>query len=334
MVNDCAKAIVDFFVSAYKDTVKFFTDMYHDTVKWAEDTYHSFVKFCEDSYHAIINFFTKLPGEAERWFAEFNMKIARWIVQTYHDVVNWVEKTYHDVVNWLNNFPGSAEKSISDMYHSAMSWIERMYHDAVNWFSDIYNDVTGWLDKLPNKIGEILDNCIKAFKDVVSDAFNAAKDFASGLWDGFKKGLGINSPSLIEKQMWQITKVTDVETKRLAGHVRQMRVLAGEMHRSNPAKAAADANTARIRTMTTSMVQQAKLLQNAASALLPSAKALGFGLTASSTLNGAPAMPSGTAPEASPSGRAINITVNNPVAERASDSAARKLRTLTAMGAF
>jgi hypothetical protein len=42
------------------------------------------------------------------------------------------------------------------------------------------------------------------FKSLTTKAFNAAADFASGLWNGFKKGLGINSPSFIEEALFAI----------------------------------------------------------------------------------------------------------------------------------
>jgi hypothetical protein len=222
---------------------------------------------------------------------------------------------------------------LSDMYNTGVKQFESFLHDATEFGKGVYNTVHDFFSKLPGTIGDILGNCVDAFKSVVSQAFNAAKDFGSGLWNGFKKGLGINSPSYLEKAMWAITKVTDTETKRLGGHVKQMQVLAGQMSATNPAKTAAAANTQRIVDLTNNMKQQATLLQGAAAALTPTATRLGIGLSTGAPQS-AQLAASQTAQDALLGQRPINITVNNPVAEQASDSAARKLRTLTAMGAF
>jgi hypothetical protein len=79
------------------------------------------------------------------------------------------------------------------------------------------------------------------------------------------------------------------------------------------------------------MVKQAAMLQAASASMFPSAAALGLTSTAAKS---SASSSSATSQNSSLIQRSINVTVNNPIAERASDSTARKLRQLADMGAL
>lgn len=326
------KDIITFFEQLPGEVENFFTDMYNRAVKLFKEFVNDTENFAETVYHDVINFFEKLPGEVENFVTDMYHKSLALFDQFCIDTYNFGSTVYHDVTNFFSKLPGEIANFIIDMYHRAVNNFNSFINSASDFATTVYNTVVNFFEKLPGTVENILGQCVDAIKGVITDAFNTAKSFGEGLWNGFKKGLGINSPSYIEKAMWAITKVTDTETKRLGTHVKQMQNLAGAIANTNPAKAAQAANTQRITDLTTSMQQQAKILQTAANSLVPTATRLGIGLSGAA---GAPqSAASQSALGGSLSDRAINITVNNPVAEQASDSAARKLRTLTAMGAF
>jgi hypothetical protein len=130
--------------------------------------------------------------------------------------------------------------------------------------------------------------------------------------------------------MWAITDVTDTETKRLGNHVRQMKQMAGTIAEVNPAKAAVGLNTSTLTAMTRSMANQAAVLTAASNTIFPTSASL----IGSTSMKGSPSSTSATAQGSSLVTKNINVTVNNPVAERASDTTARKLRQLSDMGAL
>jgi type IV secretory pathway TrbL component len=129
--------------------------------------------------------------------------------------------------------------------------------------------------------------------------------------------------------MWQITDVTQTEAKRLGTHVKLMQQMAGTISETNPAKAAVGLNTATLSNLTNSMAKQAQILNSAGRAMSSTGISL-TGSSASATTSAASRTASGS-PLVE---RNINVTVHNPVAERASDSTARKLRQLSDMGAL
>lgn len=87
------------------------------------------------------------------------------------------------------------------------------------------NGVSGALDGLPSLVFGVLGRAISAFNSMVSAAFSAARNFAGGLWEGFKSGLGISSPSFIERAAVQMTKTVAEETQRLKKQTRDIQRL-------------------------------------------------------------------------------------------------------------
>lgn len=326
-------AVVTWFSKLPIRMLEFFLSTYHAIVSWVSQAYDATVKWATDTYNSVVQWFEQLPIRMTEFFLSMYTRIKVESAKILNDIITWCVNCYHAIINFFEKLPGEAYRWFLEMNVKAIN----LFMDLVRWASKtgsgVWDAIIGFLEKLPGKCWDIISNVIDTFKQMVSRAFDAASSFASGLWNGFKKGLGINSPSLIEKQMVQITKVTDTETRRLVGHVRQMQGLANQINTSNPAKAAAAANTSRIQTLTKSMQQQAKLLQTAATALLPTTGAFAVGMQMQQTAGATGLMP-GTGSEALQGQRPIIVNNYNPVAERGSDSASKRLRTLSDMGAF
>jgi TP901 family phage tail tape measure protein len=324
-------AVVNFFQQLPGRLATFFTQLYNGFITFTVNFINALVSWVTNAYNSTVTWFQKLPGRVAAFLVDMkNRSVAAWN-NFLSASQTWLVNTYNAVVTWFQKLPGRVAGFVIDMKNRAVSGLISMYNGAKSWGSSIYHAVADWVSKLPGAVWGAINNAISAFKSMVSSAFGAAKDFARGLWDGFKDGLGINSPSLIEKQMVQITAVTHAETSKLVGQVRMMQGLASNIDNINPAQSTSRLNTTTLTQLTRSMSKQAAIL-NAAATSMPE---LSRGITARPALAYAGASStSGTAQGLSPVTKNINVTVNNPVAERASDSTARKLRQLSDMGAL
>lgn len=340
---EMGKAIYNWGMTAVTDTIKwfqqlpgrlaaFFTLMYQNFITWSVQFGLAVKNWAVSAYNNTINWFKLLPGRIAGFFTDLWHGSTKAWTSFNTSLILWLTNSYNNTINWFSKLPGRVYSFFVSLKNQAVGQLKSLASSAYSLGLNIYNGVTDWFSKLPGAAWDALNNTIGAFNDMVSAAFGAAKNFGKGLWDGFKKGIGINSPSYIEKAMWQITAVTDAETKKLGNQVRVMQGLAGRIAKTNPAKESANLNVATIAGMTQNMQQQATMLNRAAKAVFPGASqvelaAQSMGISSSST-------PSPQTSGASLGGSVVNVTVNNPIAERASDSTARKLRTLTAMGAF
>ncbi len=336
------KAVYDWGTTALLDTTRFFTQlpgvianaftsMYTWFINWSVQFGVGVKNWAANAYTSTVNWFARLPGRVASIFTSLWHDSVKVFNNFSTSLGNWLVNSYTNTVNWFTKLPGRVYNILIDMKNRAVSAFNNAVTAAGTFGANLYNGVVNFFNKLPGAAWDAITNTVQAFKDMVSSAFDAAKSFGKGLWDGFKSGIGINSPSYIEKAMWQITKVTDVETKKLGNQVKTMQSLAGQIAQTNPANASADLNTSTMATMTANLTQQAQALRTASQSLFPvNSSSMAAQATGVSSASGT----SSTSLDAAGSQRAINVQVFNPVAERASDSAARKLRQLSDMGAL
>lgn len=330
---DIFNAVVNFFEKLPGEVWKWLNNVANNILKFQEESFVAVKKWTVDCFNAIISFFEKLPGETARWFTSMYNTAVKWFNSFVAGSKNFGISAFNAIVNFFEKLPGRVEGFFIDMYHRSVNQFNSLVSAAGHFGSAVVNGFMNFVGKIPGAVSGAINSAINAFESMVGDALKAAESFAKGLWDGFKKGLGINSPSLIEKQMWQITKVTGEETAKLGKHVQTMQKMAGEIAKTNPAKAASDANTGLLTKMTQDMKNQTVALRNAGVAIFGPQMATKLATTApdGSVIN---PTSSSTSLESARGGASINVNVYNPVAEKASDSTARKLRTLTSMGAF
>jgi TP901 family phage tail tape measure protein len=322
-------AIIKFFMALPGALASFFTMIYTNFVAFNTAFYTAVLNFVVTTYNAIVNWFQKLPGRVASFFTSMWHSAQTTWTNFKNGAVNFAISAYNGIVNWFQKLPGRTYALLVDMKNKAVSAFTSSVNAARSFGSNLYNGFVNWVHKIPGAVSSALGNAIQAFKNMISSAFSVASSFGKGLWDGFKNGLGIHSPSYIERAMWQITDVTQTEAKRLGTHVKLMQQMAGTISETNPAKAAVGLNTATLSNLTNSMAKQAQILNSAGRAMSSTGISL-TGSSASATTSAASRTASGS-PLVE---RNINVTVHNPVAERASDSTARKLRQLSDMGAL
>jgi hypothetical protein len=93
----------------------------------------------------------------------------------------WLVNTYNAVVSWFQKLPGRVYGFFVDMKNRSVSADNATVAWAKNMGSQVYNGIVGWFQRLPGAAYGAVMNTIMAFKNMISSALNAAKDFAKGL---------------------------------------------------------------------------------------------------------------------------------------------------------
>lgn len=324
-------AVVSFFTALPGVLASFFVMIYNGFIAFCVNFYNGAVSWATNTYHAIVTWFQKLPGRIVAFFISAWHSAQQAWASFKSGATSFAVNTYNSIINWFQKLPGRIVNFFVSMYNGAVSRWNSMVSAASKFGSNVYHSFTNWVKKIPGAVTGAVNSAINAFLNMIKGAWNAAKGFAKGLWDGFKSGLGIHSPSYIERAMWAITDVTSTETKRLGAHVRTMKQLAGTIAETNPAREASKLNTNTIAGLTKSMSRQAAMLKTAGNSMFPG----GGQITLAARAAGVASAGSSSTAQGQPLAQQnINVQVFNPVAERASDSTARKLRQLSDMGAL
>ncbi|MGX9924103.1 phage tail tape measure protein [Streptomyces sp. NPDC002248] len=317
-------AIYRFFIELPGKVWGWLTQTYDRLVQWGAQMTVKGTQAATNTYNGITNWFQKLPGRIWGFLTSLvNGSITR-VNSLKTALVNGASSAYNGTVNWFQKLPGRIWDFMVSTKNRVASGATSIINTARDLGSKAYHGVVDTVANMPGRVWDILQNVKQQFLNMVSSAFNSAKQFAGGLWDGFKDGLGIHSPSYIERAMFAISDTTGRESVKLKSQVRSMQSLSrGLQEVQNNASMTMSSLPDWVSTVR-NRLQSSGLQYDAALAVEPARRSLASGDSTTSAKG----------LETAQDQRAISVTVYNPIAERASDSAAKKLRTLSSLGAF
>lgn len=179
---------------------------------------------------AVVNFFQQLPGRVGGFLSNVISRVGGWVSQMISNAQRAGSQFLSAIVNFFGQLPGRVAGFLSNAISSVANFASRipgMARDAATRFVGAIRD---GLTRLPGIARGIFDRVVGAIKSMITRAFRAVKDFAAGLWRGFKAGLGISSPSLIEEAMFALTRNVGSSIKDLGRQVRQIHKLGSRLN--------------------------------------------------------------------------------------------------------
>lgn len=183
-------------------------------------------------FTGIWDFVKSIPGRILETIQE------AWRVIQFYAPIVWDAAVQFgkNILNGIWDFVKSIPGRIWDAITGAVNWVKTFgpiaWDAAVEFGKNILNGIWDFIKGLPDLVWDLIDDVIQAFKDMVSSAFNAAKGFAGGIWDGFKSGLGINSPSYLHYAIWDIVDTVGTGVDDLKGYVDTMHSLSNPFNKA------------------------------------------------------------------------------------------------------
>jgi phage-related protein len=164
--------------------------------------------------NAIIGFINNLPEYLEFVLGFMVGLIVKFFLRLWEFITNDIPNIFAAIVSWLvkfvtqdiPNFINNVIKAIASLPGKIWNVLVDMYNKAKAGITNVFNVIVDTMKKLPGQMLDIGRNIVKG----IWDGINGAKDwigkkiggFANGIVKGFKKALGIHSPSVImEKQI-------------------------------------------------------------------------------------------------------------------------------------
>lgn len=177
----------------------------------------------------VISFVAKLPGRVIGFITRMVVSTVAKMIQFARDLPENAAKAATGIVQWIRDLPERVGTLISNMVSRARNLLTRMKENFINTSYELYNGLMSGIEGLPGAVSGLFDRIVGAVKEQISSAYASVKDFSAGMWQGFKDGLGIKSPSYIEEAIWQITGVLDKETKAIAKKTMEVQRLSKKM---------------------------------------------------------------------------------------------------------
>lgn len=184
----------------------------------------SAVAIATGMFNTVVAFFTALPGQVAAFLSAAWSTLVNWFTSMYNSATSIVSNTISAVVSFFSGLPGRASSAISGLASSIGGKFNEMWSTAMNALKSFGTEVVNFMTSLPGKM-------LAAIGNFAGAAYNKFKSIAGSMWDGFKDGLGIHSPSYIERAMFAIDDQADATVRNLNDQMSQINSLAASAQR-------------------------------------------------------------------------------------------------------
>lgn len=178
-----------------------------NTVTWVVTQVKNMWQSMVDSWNLAVNVVTASINAFVAFFSNLPQNIGfivglsiRQLMELPGAVMNMV----NTMNAWLLSLPGKAWNALGSMVNAIGAWLSQLPGRGQSAGQGLVNGFISFIAQLPGLVGGIFNNVVNTISGWAGQLFNRARDIAGKFWEGFKQGLGIHSPSYIEKAFMAI----------------------------------------------------------------------------------------------------------------------------------
>lgn len=235
-LSDAGKSISNFFKDLPKTAERAWSNTIVDVNNWGKTFGSAITRAFNTAKTSVSNWFKDMPGEMKKGFDNVKKSITDWFSNLGESLKPAAKKSGEDMAKrhsqsfadiWKSR--GTIEKvgdsilegilgaialitvtAVIYMIDTGIRLVRSMVTGINNAAQSAYNAArdVGWkvwhgiadvVTDIPRVMGEVMSNTWKAITGWVGKLGSAANNAATSIWSSFKSGLGIKSPSYIEK---------------------------------------------------------------------------------------------------------------------------------------
>lgn len=149
----------------------------------------------------VVTFVSKLPGEIWTWLLTTLAKITEWGLSMVTKAREIGSQFIENVVNFIKNLPTRIWTWLQATITKLVTWKNNMIAKGKEAITGLINAVIEGAKSIPEKMATIGKNIVDGVWNGIQNAKDTfvanVKSFFSGIVDGVKGALGINSPSKV-----------------------------------------------------------------------------------------------------------------------------------------
>lgn len=205
-------------------------------IQWGVDTWNYLTTNVPIWINNVVKFFSELPG-----------KIWTWLVNTYNKVTTWGSNMFNkarevgtnfinNIINWFKQLPGQISSWLSNTIAKVSEFATNLGNKARQAGSNMVNNIINAVKNLPSQMASIGSSIVEGVWNGITSMgswlTSKVSSFFSGIVDGAKKALGINSPSRVfrdEVGKWIMPGVADGIEKGMPVVEKQLDVNCSDM---------------------------------------------------------------------------------------------------------
>lgn len=170
-------------------------------IQWAADMIAKAKETGSNFVDGIIEFFRTLPGKIHEWITNVIAKVTKWKNDMIEKAKETGRKFIDEVVTKIKELPGKVNEWLASTIEKIKTWVSDMGQKGKEAIGELIENVTEGAKEIPDKMlsigSDIVDGVWNGIKNAKDQFFTNVKGFFSGLVDGAKEALDINSPSKV-----------------------------------------------------------------------------------------------------------------------------------------
>ena len=157
--------------------------------------------------NSVVTFFKQLPSRVWTWLSNTASKVATWGANLWVKAKQIGSNVLNAVVNFFAQLPSKVWTWLSNTANKVIKWGSDMVSKAKKAAMNTLNAIVNTFKNLPSKMAEIGKNIVQGLWNGLKNAkkwlIDKVKSFSSGIVDGIKGALGINSPSVVMEKLFK-----------------------------------------------------------------------------------------------------------------------------------
>jgi tape measure domain-containing protein len=171
----------------------------------ATNMWTSIKTFFSITIPAIVNGITTwiatLPGKISSYFSSVYTQILTWLTKAWSIAVSTASKITSGISSGISSVVSKVGGYFSSVYTSVSTWMSKTWSSATSLASRIASGIASGIASIPGKFSAMGGQILSYLGGLAGQLGNKALSMGASLWAGFKNGIGLHSPSYIEKAL-------------------------------------------------------------------------------------------------------------------------------------
>ncbi len=204
MVNTISEGVasaIEFFQAMPGRILEFLTEAIVNVMEWATNMKSKAVETGTQFLSTIVQFFQQLPGRIASFLATVISNVVRWVSNMKSKAIEVGTQFLATIIRFFQQLPGKMWSHLTQAITKVVTFARDIKEKAKEAGKNIFDGIVDEVKEIPGKLmslgGDIIDGLVSGITGSVKKVTDIAKTIASKFTNGFKKAMGIASPSKV-----------------------------------------------------------------------------------------------------------------------------------------
>lgn len=202
-------------------------------VRWGKDIALGFIKIGGAVLIAVGRFVEKIPMMIFNALFDALLFLVQNIPKWGQAGWDLGSGIFSGIWGFISQIPGMIGNLFMSAIQVVWSTVSGFVSSAWAIGNGVFNAIIDFFMALPGKIGELLWDAVLAVGRFISRMYDKAREIGDNLWQGIKDGLGIGSPSYIERAIWAIEGNMADSVSNMGNHLRVLQGMGSRLPELN-----------------------------------------------------------------------------------------------------